>query len=126
MRAVLDAGPLIHLSWIDQVDLLHGLFEEVIVPTAVRNEVLDAPFDTPGLTSIQRVLSGSWLEVRAPARDPGNQLGSLGVGELEAISLAAELDADLLLTDDALARAAAAQRGLRVAGTIGILSQARD
>ena len=40
MRAVSDAGTLIHLSWIQQVDLLERIFEEVFVPPAVRDEVL--------------------------------------------------------------------------------------
>ena len=30
---------LIHLSWIDQIDLLGRIFEEVFVPPAVRDEV---------------------------------------------------------------------------------------
>ncbi|MBI4306814.1 MAG: hypothetical protein HY678_10895 [Chloroflexi bacterium] len=35
MRAVTDAGPLIHLSWLDRLDLFHLLFDEVIAPAAV-------------------------------------------------------------------------------------------
>jgi predicted nucleic acid-binding protein len=42
VRAVSDAGPIIHLSWIGQLELLEGLFEEVLVPEAVRDEVLPA------------------------------------------------------------------------------------
>jgi len=30
MRAVANAGPLIHLSWIDQLDLVPALFEGVV------------------------------------------------------------------------------------------------
>jgi predicted nucleic acid-binding protein len=52
MRAVLDAGPVIHLSWIDQLDLLDALFEGVFLPVAVRNEVMAAPPETPDRTSI--------------------------------------------------------------------------
>ncbi len=39
MRAVADAGPLIRLSWIDRLDLLGALFDQVLVPVAVWNEV---------------------------------------------------------------------------------------
>lgn len=38
MRVVSNAGPIIHLSWIDRLSLLPQLFEEVLVPVAVRDE----------------------------------------------------------------------------------------
>jgi predicted nucleic acid-binding protein len=42
VRAVSNAGPIIHLSWIGRLDLLATVFEEVLVPLAVREEVLRA------------------------------------------------------------------------------------
>lgn len=47
--------------------------------------------------------------------------GSLHQGELEAMRLASEIDADLLLLDDLLARRKATRIGLKVIGTVGIL-----
>ena len=52
MRAVSNAGPIIHLSWIDLLDLLAALFEEVLVPVAVREEVLRAGPHVPGIQAI--------------------------------------------------------------------------
>jgi predicted nucleic acid-binding protein len=66
MRAVSDAGPLIHLSWIDQLDLLNQLFEEIVVPRSVRDEVLASPADTLGLDHIQPAFADRWLQVRVP------------------------------------------------------------
>jgi predicted nucleic acid-binding protein len=40
VRAVSNAGPIIHRSWIDRLDLLAAPFEEVLMPSAVREEVL--------------------------------------------------------------------------------------
>ena len=46
---------------------------------------------------------------------------SLGHGEREALSLAAELDADWLILDDLAARRVARTLHLRVTGTLGVL-----
>lgn len=51
---------------------------------------------------------------------------NLDLGESQAILLARELEADSLITDDAVARTVAKRHGLRVVGTIGILTGARD
>jgi predicted nucleic acid-binding protein len=64
----------------------------------------------------------SWLEVRtASFIDPGIKLG---LGEAEAICLAAELHADQLLVDDRKARRIAIALGLAVVGTLNILEAA--
>jgi len=49
---------------------------------------------------------------------------SLHSGEVQAISLAQELGADWVLIDERKASRAAESRGLRVAGTLGILEEA--
>jgi predicted nucleic acid-binding protein len=128
MRAVSDAGPLIHLSWIDQLDLLDQLFEEVVVPPSVRDEVLASPADTLGLDHIQRAFADGWLRVRVPTgplRLTRNAADALDQGEAEAMLLAEEITADLFITDDALARTEAVRRGLGVVGTVGVLTEAR-
>ena len=129
VKVVVDAGPLIHLSWIDRLYLLERLFEDVLVPPAVRDEVLAPPPGTLGLERIQQALSGRWLQVRAVAgrtsSAPGTP-GFLGAGETAALLLAEESGADLLLSDDAAARAMARRRGLAVMGTVGVLIEARE
>ncbi|MBC6478988.1 MAG: DUF3368 domain-containing protein [Hormoscilla sp. GM7CHS1pb] len=47
----------------------------------------------------------------------------LGAGEREAILLAEELEADLILLDDIQARRLAVERGLIVTGLLGVLQQ---
>ena len=64
MRAVSDAGPLIHLSWISHLDLLNALFDEVLVPAAVRDEVSRAKPALPGVADLHRAFAGGSLQVR--------------------------------------------------------------
>ena len=47
-RAVINAGPLVALSLLDQLDLLPALFAECWVPQAVFNEVTVAGIGKPG------------------------------------------------------------------------------
>ena len=64
-----------------------------------------------------------WIEVRRlPSLGP--ELAHLDPGEREAIVLAGQIGPSLLLLDEAGARDAAAQRGLRVVGTLGLLDRA--
>ncbi len=128
MRAVSNAGPIIHLSWIDRLDLLAALFEEVLVPVAVREEVLRAGPHVPGIQAIRDAFANGWLRVQS-VRDSAAVLrltAELDRGESEAIVLMRETQAGLLLLDERRARARAGREGLRLIGTIGILLQARE
>ncbi len=128
MRAVANAGPLIHLSWIDRLDLLPALFTDVLVPQAVQDEVLRAEASVRGLVALREAFAAGWLEVRAVAdRAAVAALQTdLDRGESEAIVLMREAGADLLLLDDRRARAAAERQGLPLTGTLGILRLARE
>lgn len=52
------------------------------------------------------------------------QAAALGAGESEAIALAREVHAELLLVDDLEARTQASRLGLKVIGTVGVLEMA--
>ena len=120
MVVVADTSPLIYLSRVGALGVLHVLFGEVVVPRAVWTEVVEQRTAAPGLDAIKRA---EWLRVvdrEGPALDLG-----LDPGETEAILLAESLDADLLLIDEHLGRRVAESRGLTVRGTLGVLVQAR-
>jgi predicted nucleic acid-binding protein len=63
-------------------------------------------------------------EKPAPQFAPERALLRLGAGERDAIVLAQELRADLLVMDDWDGRQAAEQRALTVLGTLGVLDAA--
>ena len=125
--AVLDSGPLIHLSWIGRLDLLTTIFSEALAPPAVRDEALAAPEGTSGIAEIRSVFRSGDVRVQASAKLPDPAiLAAVDEGEAAAIQLAEEVGADLFVTDDAPARLLAEGRGLTVTGTLGILYLARE
>lgn len=136
MRAVADAGPLIHLSWIDRLDLLGDLFEEVLIPGAVEREVLGAPPIVPSVDSLRAALATRLVNVvqvtEASAVAQLRATTGLDPGESEAIVLVQEVGADLLLIDERKGRAYAApqrgtsalQRSVTVNPALGGLSEA--
>lgn len=127
MTAVTDTGPLIVLAKLNHLHLLPTLYDRVIVPRSVyRESVLIG--QTRGYRDAETIrvfleLVG-WQPVK-PASMP-QQLASdvqLGQGELEAIALAEQNNA-LLLIDEVYARDVAERMGVRTAGSLGILVDA--
>lgn len=65
----------------------------------------------------------NWLELRDVASTPAD-LRQLDDGEREAIALAQTTGATLILLDEKRGRQAARERGLAVAGTLGLIDLA--
>lgn len=122
MRLVIaDTGPLNYLILIEYIGILPELFEKVVIPLAVNDELAN-----PGSPLAVRTWIAApplWLEVRRTASRVSS-VGDLGAGETEAIALAREIRADLLLMDDRRGVAVALQNGLTVTGTMGLLALA--
>jgi predicted nucleic acid-binding protein len=125
MRLVVaDTGPLNYLVLIEAIDVLPGLFEQILVPAAVYDELAHADAPAPVRAFIAQ--KPAWLEVR-PNPDPSvdDAIDStLDEGERAAISLATTIHADLILMDDRAGVAVAYQHGLTVTGTLGVLDLA--
>jgi predicted nucleic acid-binding protein len=119
---VADAGPLHYLILLGRTDLLETLFGEVIIPRAVGQEL-----EHPNAPAEVRKWLGSppsWARVVAAASTESSL--PLGSGEREAIAVALELKADLLLMDDRKGRRIAREQGIPVAGTLGVLRAAYE
>lgn len=69
-----------------------------------------------------------WLQVKEPAKGPLLLFRAehLDPGEAEAIALAHELNADMILMDEKAGRRAAVRSGLTVLGTLGLLLRAKQ
>lgn len=124
MIVVCDASPIISLSSIGRFDLLRQLYEKICVPDAVYKEVTRAG-ERAGAGELA---SADWVERRTLGNDflARALYGELDHGESEAIALAVELGADLLLVDERQGRAVAARFGLKVAGVLGVLIEAKQ
>src|SRR5882762_2067762 len=116
MIAVSNTTPLRYLIAIEQELLLGQLFEKVIVPVAVHEELTEAK--TPEKVR-RRVLSlPAWYEVRkAPETQVTAFRFTLHRGEREAILLAETLRPDVILIDEQVGRTIALNRNLPVSGT---------
>lgn len=119
---VADTSPLNYLVQIDSQELLAALYEHVLVPPAVMSE-LHHPRTPPAVRAWLEHLP-AWLEIRAVQSATLATLAGLDPGEREAIQLAQEQHADLLLMDERRGVAFARRQGFEVTGTLGVLVQA--
>jgi predicted nucleic acid-binding protein len=120
---VADTSPLNYLIQIHCQDLLPALYERVLVPPAVIAE-LDHPA-TPAAVRTWLAHKPEWIvlgRLQSPS-DTLQALPELDPGEREAIQLALDTHADLLLMDEKLGVRLARRRGLKVIGTLGVLVQ---
>ncbi|NOT49256.1 MAG: DUF3368 domain-containing protein [Acidobacteria bacterium] len=108
---------------IDAVHVLPSLYGHILIPPAVYRE-LTTP-TAPEKVRLWFQDRPSWIEIRELSGAVGQDLADfLDAGESEAIQLAKELQADLLLIDELAGRKLAIENGLRVIGLIGVLATA--
>lgn len=124
MIVVSNASPIINLSAIGKLELLKSLYGSVLIPDAVFREVDSA---SPGDPAAEQVKTSEWIQTgQVSNRSLVSALkGELDEGEAEAIALAVEKEADLLLMDERLGRKVASRMGIRFIGLLGILIDAK-
>lgn len=124
LLVISNTTPIIALAVIDRLELLRELYTEVLIPPAVYAEVIAGGASRAGAAELLRA---HWIRT-VPLTDPRRAalLVDLDQGEAEAIALAQELNADLLIVDERLARRHAQRLGLTITGTLGILLKAKQ
>lgn len=117
---VSDTSPLSHLHQIGRLSLLYALYGEIIIPPAVAHELRAAP-------ELHEGFDWSHLRVVTPiaAQQVEALLTEIDRGESEAIVVALELHADLLLIDERTGRDVAQRMGVRRTGLVGVLLDAK-
>lgn len=124
MSVVSNASPLINLARIGKLDLLHQLYGEVTISEVVWQEVVVEGAGQPGA---EEVRNSTWIKTRS-VRNRQLTLAlqqELDAGEAEAIVLALEIKAELLLMDERLGRDTARYLGCRPLGLVGVLRIAK-
>ena len=118
MAAVIaDTSSLIAFHQIGHLSLLEPLFAEIHIPPSVAHEAAPTLPDLP-----------SWIRIREPTRPlhPEILQALLGPGESDALALALEIKADLVIIDERAARRLAVRLGLQITGTAGVLLRAKE
>ncbi len=124
MIVVSNSSPLIAFARLNELSLLSKVFEQIVIPEAVWFEVRHEQ-----KAGGRAFANASWLEVqpvRHPQRIAALQQMGLDWGEAEAIALAIERQADLLLIDERRGRRIAMQHGLKITGALGVLLIAKQ
>lgn len=127
MIIISDTTPIISLMKAEQLDLLQKLFHEVIIPEAVFLELVS---NTKFQKEAQIIRNCTYISVEEVVDTKSvnifRRVTGLDAGESEAIVMADEKKADLLLMDERKGRIVAKQMGLAITGTVGILLQSFD
>ena len=123
LNVVSNTTPIISLLKLGKLELLQQLYTEINIPVAVYNEI------EAGKSKIyykdlalQNQIKIKEIQDRKALR----YFLDLDAGEAEAIVLATESDADLILIDERLGRLHAKNAGLKVTGIIGVLVKAKS
>ncbi len=117
MLVISDTSATTNLIQIDHLQILNNLYGEVLVPEQVYKELREYENHSEIIDSI------SWLIVKkVKDRQAVENLSDyLDLGECEAIILAREVEADLLIIDERKGRSIAKQQGLEIIGLLGVL-----
>ena len=124
---VSDTSPLIYLEKAGQIPLLEKMFGHVLIPESVRNELFGK---TPEHEAEARKILKSDCFSVLPVRNTESvryYMTEMGLhrGESEAITLARECNANVLIMDESAARSVVSEEGLPVylMGAMGIVRQ---
>ncbi len=119
-----DASPLIALSLIDRLDLLHSLLGRITITDVVKSEVLVGG-TKPGQAAIAAAIKAKRIRVIAD-RWPEPKLPELDEGEASTLRAAIHLGVRcLVLIDERAGRAVARELGITHTGTVGLIVQAK-
>ena len=123
LNAVVNSTPIISLYDIGKLDILSKMYTTVYIPHGVYEEVcIDGDINKSVLLSftnfsIQHITNENAKKYFKTA---------LHKGEVEVMILADELDTDICIIDDRLAREYAKYLGLTVTGTLGLLMKSKE
>jgi predicted nucleic acid-binding protein len=116
MIVVADTSAISNLMAIGREGILQDLFGQVLVPPAVERELLNWHRDLPAFVVVEQPGDLEAISHLSLTLDPG---------ESEAIALAVQVRAELLLIDERKGRSAANGLGLKTTGLLGVLLEAK-
>ncbi len=131
-RIVADATPIVYLAKIGKLQLLKQLYEDVIVPSKIREELFTGKH--PETAVIEEAYEAGWLEERALNQNAKNfhskqlrDAPGLHQGESQAIALSYTGHLPLIIDeDDRTGRRIAKVWGIEVKGTLRVILEAYE
>jgi predicted nucleic acid-binding protein len=119
---VVNASPLIVLGKIGQINLLNSLAKEIVVPSAVAEEIKAGSENDSAKLAIE---TGNFNIVTTPS--PNNELVAwdLGAGETSVLSFALENSGWTAIIDDRVARKCAISFNIPIKGSLAIVVLAK-
>jgi predicted nucleic acid-binding protein len=118
MTAVADTSPLNYLVLIDEIDFLPAIFEKILVPQGVLQELVHPKTSLKVRRWVDHL--PVWLEVHTVTSIASEALVGLDPGERQVIQLALERNISTVLIDEAEGRRQAQSHHLGARGTLGI------
>lgn len=121
---VSDTTAITNLAAIGRLDLMHSLLGQVFIPHEVYLELTRYGDRIPGAREVK---TNEWILTRdVTRRDLVDSLTPpLDLGEAEAIALAMEINAQVLIIDEVAGRQTAKALGLNIVGLVGLLIEAK-
>lgn len=122
-KVVSDTTPIISLLKIAKLELLKHIYSEIFIPVSVFEEI-EAGRNRKHYRDISQL---NWIRIEEiKDKRAGKYFLDLHTGEAEAIILASEISADLIIMDEKLGRYYAKHADLKVTGTLGVLAKAKE
>lgn len=122
-RVVVNSSMIIALSHLNYLPFLSRLFDEVLIPQAVYEEICDKGQGLVGAQELRAAVNQEDIQIRQVHNRFLVQamVDPLALGEAEVLALAVEVKADHVIIDDKLARTRAKLLELPVIGTLRVL-----
>jgi len=123
MVVVSDTSPIVCLSHLNKLKLLEELFEQVLIPGSVYDELYDSQIIKKDF--LQR---NPFFKIKSPVNTTlvDELKKQLDIGESKAIALSIEEKPQFLLIDESLGREIALLYHLSIKGTLGLLLLAKE
>ena len=121
-KIVSNTTPVISLLKLNRLELFQQLYTQIYIPYAVYKEI-EAGKTKEFYKDLSKI---DWINItEIQDKQALKFFLDLDAGEAEAIVLATEINADLILLDEKLGRFHAKHADLKVTGTIGLLVKAK-
>lgn len=121
---IVNSSPLFYLHRLGYLHLFQKLYDEIVIPSAVVNELDEGKRlgeDVPIIEDYK------WIDIKHVTVPLFIRIMSdLGQGEAEVLALGCEHKNSLLIIDDSLARKIAQLYTFRITGTAGVLLKAKQ